>query len=177
MSDALMMSSRPNTNFKKICFNPSWDNNGLGLFFTSNRQVFNNIFYLNLSTRKISTVANYKGSNLSAVQNPRTGQIAMILSGKSNPDVWIAANSNSKPKQLTKIKAMNLVLVGHLTGVGYWSHLIVGVNLNCMKFHFPRVSYREFLRMLVRTVWKHHGIHWTKQKLHLQQLFPRISNF
>ena len=105
VSDALMMSSRPNTNFKKICFNPSWDNNGLGLFFTSNRQVFKKIFYLNLSTRKISTVANYKGSNLSAVQNPRTGQIAMILSGKSNPDVWIAANSNSKPKQLTKNKS------------------------------------------------------------------------
>ena len=82
MSDALMMSSRPNTNFKKYASIQVGIIMAFGLFFTSNRQVFNNIFYLNLSTRKISTVANYKGSNLSAVQNPRTGQIAMILSGK-----------------------------------------------------------------------------------------------
>jgi TolB protein len=105
VSNALMTSSRPNTNFKKISFNASWDNQGNGLFFTSNRQLFNNIFYLNLRTRKISTIANYRGSNLSAVQNPRTEQLAMILSGKRNPDVWIAASPSSKPKQLTRNKS------------------------------------------------------------------------
>jgi TolB protein len=105
VSNALMSTSRPNTNFKKICFNPSWENSGRGLFFTSNRQVFNNIFYLNLDTRKVSTIANFQGSNLSAVQNPRTGQLAMILSGKRNPDVWIAANPSARPKQLTRNKS------------------------------------------------------------------------
>ena len=105
VSNALMTTSHPNTNFNKISFNVSWDNQGNGLFFTSNRQLFNNIFYLNLATRKISTVANYRGSNLSAVQNPRTNQLAMILSGKRNPDVWIASSPTSKPKQLTRNKS------------------------------------------------------------------------
>ena len=46
VSNALMSTSRPNTNFKKITFNASWGNKGQGIFFTSNRQLFNNIFYL-----------------------------------------------------------------------------------------------------------------------------------
>lgn len=105
VSNSLMTSSRPNTNFKKITFNASWDNQGQGLFFTSNRQLFNNIFYLDLSSRKISTIANYRGSNLSAVQNPKNSQVALILSSTGNPEVWIAPYPNSKPKRLTKNKS------------------------------------------------------------------------
>lgn len=105
ISDALMSTTHPNTNFKKITFNASWDNKGQGLFFTSNRQLFNNIFYLDLSSRKISTIANYRGSNLSAVQNPRSSQLALILSSTGNPEVWIAPYPNSKPKRLTKNKS------------------------------------------------------------------------
>jgi TolB protein len=105
VSNSLMTSSRPNTNFKKITFNASWDNQGQGIFFTSNRQLFNNIFYLDLSSRKISTIANYRGSNLSAVQNPRNSQVALILSSTGNPEVWIAPYPNTKPKRLTRNKS------------------------------------------------------------------------
>ena len=59
VSNSLMTSAQPHTAFKKITFNPSWDNAGKGIFFTSNRKVFNNIEHLDLSTRKISNVANY----------------------------------------------------------------------------------------------------------------------
>ena len=38
ISDALMTSARPQTSFGKITFNPSWDNQGQGIFFTSNRR-------------------------------------------------------------------------------------------------------------------------------------------
>jgi TolB protein len=105
VSNSLMTTSRPNTNFKKITFNASWGNKGQGVFFTSNRQLFNNIFYLDLSSRKISTIANYRGSNLSAVQNPRDSQLALILSSTGNPEVWIAPYPNSKPKRLTRNKS------------------------------------------------------------------------
>ena len=105
VSNSLMTSSRPNTNFKKITFNASWDNQGQGIFFTSNRQLFNNIFYLDLSSRKITTIANYRGSNLSAVQNPRNSQVALILSSTGNPEVWIAPYPNTKPKRLTRNKS------------------------------------------------------------------------
>jgi len=105
VSNALMSTSRPNTNFKKITFNASWGNKGQGIFFTSNRQLFNNIFYLDLESRKIRTIANYRGSNLSAVQNPKNSQVALILSSTGNPEVWIAPNPGSKPKRLTKNKS------------------------------------------------------------------------
>jgi TolB protein len=102
VSDALMTSARPQTSFAKITFNPSWDNQGQGIFFTSNRQVFNNIFYLNLGNRKLSTIANYRGSNLRAVQNPRSNQVALILSTSGNPEVWLASSPTSKPSRLTR---------------------------------------------------------------------------
>jgi TolB protein len=102
VSDALMTSARPQTSFGKITFNPSWDNRGQGIFFTSNRQVFNNVFYLNLENRKLSTIANYRGSNLRAVQNPRSNQIALILSTSGNPEVWLASSPSSKPSRLTR---------------------------------------------------------------------------
>ena len=41
-SNSLMTSARPQTSYGKITFNPSWDNTGRGIFFTSNRKVFNN---------------------------------------------------------------------------------------------------------------------------------------
>ena len=54
LSDALMSTASPQTAFGKITFNPSWDNTGTGIFFTSNRKIFNNIYHLNLASRENS---------------------------------------------------------------------------------------------------------------------------
>ena len=105
VANSLMTSAQPHTSFKKITFNPSWDNRGTGVFFTSNRKVFNNIYHLDLSSRKISTIANYRGSNLRAVQNPRNSEVAMILSTSGNPEVWLASSPKSKPKRITRNKS------------------------------------------------------------------------
>jgi TolB protein len=105
VSNSLMTSAQPHTSFKKITFNPSWDNAGKGIFFTSNRKVFNNIEYLDIASRRISTIANYRGSNLRAVQNPRNSGVAMILSTSGNPEVWLAATPQSKPKRITRNKS------------------------------------------------------------------------
>jgi TolB protein len=101
VSDALMSTARPQTSFGKITFNTSWDNSGKGVFFTSNRKIFNNVYHLDLASRKISNVASYKGSNLRAVQNPRTNQVALILSASGNPELWLAENMGSKPRKVT----------------------------------------------------------------------------
>ena len=53
LSDALMSTASPQTAFGKITFNPSWDNHRHWIFFTSNRKIFNNIYHLNLASRKI----------------------------------------------------------------------------------------------------------------------------
>jgi TolB protein len=101
VSDSLMSNARPQTSFGKITFNPSWSNDGQGIFFTSNRKIFNNVYFLSLRDRKISTIANYRGSNLCAVQNPRSAQTALILSTSGNPEVWIATSPKTRPKRLT----------------------------------------------------------------------------
>ena len=105
VANSLMTSAQPHTSFKKITFNPSWDNLGKGIFFTSNRKVFNNIYHLDLASRRISTIANYRGSNLRAVQNPINSGVAMILSTSGNPEVWLAATPQSKPKRITRNKS------------------------------------------------------------------------
>jgi TolB protein len=105
VSDSLMTYSKPQTSFGKMTFNPSWNNDGTGLFFTSNRKVFNNIYHLDLATRRVATVANYKGSNLRAVQNPRTAQTALILSTSGNPELWIANTPYERPRRITNNKS------------------------------------------------------------------------
>ncbi len=105
VSDSLMTYTRPQTSFGKIVFNPSWNNSGAGLFFTSNRKVFNNVYHLDLSSRKVATVANYKGSNLCAVQNPRSSQTALILSTSGNPELWIGSTPYDRPRRVTNNKS------------------------------------------------------------------------
>ncbi len=105
VSDSMMTYSKPQTNFNKMTFNPSWNNDGTGLFFTSNRKVFNNIYHLDLASRRVATVANYKGSNLRAVQNPRTAQTALILSTSGNPELWLANTPYDRPRRITNNKS------------------------------------------------------------------------
>jgi len=93
------------TNFKKLTFNASWSRDGRGIFFTSNRRIFNNVFLLNLPDGRITTVAEYKGNNLRASQNPITGQVAFILSVTGNPELWLASSPTSRPKRVTKNKS------------------------------------------------------------------------
>jgi len=103
--NALLTSAMPKTNFKKITYNASWSADGRGIFFTSNRHVFNNVFYLNLGDNRISTIAKYKGNNLRAAQNPLTGQVALILSSSGNPELWLADRANARPKRVTRNKS------------------------------------------------------------------------
>ena len=105
VSDSLMNYARPQTSFGKIAFNPTWNNSGAGIFFTSNRKVFNNVYHLDLATRKVSTVANYKGSNLFAVQNPRSSQTALILSTSGNPELWLSSTPFERPRRVTTNKS------------------------------------------------------------------------
>jgi TolB protein len=105
VSDSLMTYARPQTSFGKIAFNPTWNNSGAGIFFTSNRKVFNNVYHLDLATRKVSNIANYKGSNLCAVQNPRSSETALILSTSGNPELWLSSTPYARPRRVTQNKS------------------------------------------------------------------------
>ena len=102
LGNALLSSVQSKTNFKKLTYNASWSRDGRGIFFTSNRHTFNNVFLLNLPDGRITTVAKYKGNNLRASQNPITGQVAFILSVTGNPELWLASAPTARPKRVTK---------------------------------------------------------------------------
>ena len=102
VGNALLASVQAKTNFKKLTYNASWSKDGRGIFFTSNRHIFNNVFLLNLADGRITTVAKYKGNNLRAAQNPITGQVAFILSVTGNPELWLASSPTARPKRVTK---------------------------------------------------------------------------
>jgi len=104
VGDVLLAAVQSKTNFKKLTYNASWSRDGRGIFFTSNRHTFNNVFLLNLPDGRITTVAKYKGNNLRASQNPITGQVAFILSppAAGNPELFLASSPTSPPKRVTK---------------------------------------------------------------------------
>jgi len=106
VGNVLLRPALAKTNFKKLTFNASWSRDGRGIFFTSNRRIFNNVFLLNLADGRIRTVAEYKGNNLRASQNPITGQVAFILSPPSagNPELFLASSPTSPPKRVTNNK-------------------------------------------------------------------------
>ena len=101
VGNVLLYPVKSVTNFKKLTFNASWSKDGHGIFFTSNRRIFNNVFLLNLPDGRITTVAEYKGNNLRAAQNPITGQVAFILSVTGNPELWLASSPAARPKRVT----------------------------------------------------------------------------
>lgn len=105
MGNALLDPVKSLTNFKKLTYNASWSADGRGIFFTSNRHTFNNVFHLNLTDKRISTIAKYRGNNLRAAQNPRTGQLALILSTTGNPELWLADKVKVRPRRITKNKS------------------------------------------------------------------------
>ncbi|MDE0576418.1 MAG: hypothetical protein OSB39_05700 [Opitutales bacterium] len=105
IGNALLSSVQSKTNFKKLTYNASWSSDGRGIFFTSNRHTFNNVFLLNLPDGRITTVAKYKGNNLRASQNPITGLVAFILSVTGNPELWLASGPTAQPKRVTKNKS------------------------------------------------------------------------
>lgn len=102
VGNVLLRPALAKTNFKKLTYNASWSKDGSGIFFTSNRHTFNNVFLLNLPDGRITTVAKYKGNNLRAAQNPITGQVAFILSVTGNPELWVASGPTARPKRVTK---------------------------------------------------------------------------
>ena len=100
--DPLFLRAKNITQFRAICFNPSWSSAGNGIFFTSTKSKSNDVFFMDLYTNKHRTVAKYKGSNLSGVQSPVGKKIAFILSSSGNPELWLADVIGGRPRRLTR---------------------------------------------------------------------------
>ncbi len=105
VADTLFRRAQPKTNFGKVCCNLSWSADGQGIFFTSDKTRFNNVYFMNLAAGRVRTVAKFKGSNLRGVQSPTGRNVAYILSATGNPELWLGSEVGGKLQQITRNKS------------------------------------------------------------------------
>lgn len=79
---------------------PRWSPDGRRLLYTSYyRTGFPDIFLLDLGTLQRSTFVSFKGTNMSARFSPNGQQVAMVLSGEGNPEIYV---SNAQGRQISR---------------------------------------------------------------------------
>jgi TolB protein len=80
---------------------PAWVPGRLAVYYTSYQPGNPDIFYHNLGTGERRDIAGYSGLNTSAAVSPGGSRVAMILSRRGSPDVWVSDADGSNLKQLT----------------------------------------------------------------------------
>ncbi|MBP8256237.1 MAG: PD40 domain-containing protein [Opitutaceae bacterium] len=79
---------------------PRWSPDGRKLLYTSYfRTGFPDIFLLDLGTFQRSTFVSFKGTNMGGRFSPNGQQVAMVLSGEGNPEVYV---SNAQGRQISR---------------------------------------------------------------------------
>ncbi len=84
----------------KQVLGPRWAPDGQRIVFTSYRTSFPDIYVLELSSRRISLLASFKGTNSGGRFSPDGSHAAMVLSGEGNPEVYIG---NAQGRQLRRL--------------------------------------------------------------------------
>lgn len=79
---------------------PRWSPDGGKLLYTSfYKSGFPDIFQIDLNTYQRTTFVSFKGTNGGARYSPNGGQVAMVLSGEGNPEIYI---SNAQGRQVSR---------------------------------------------------------------------------
>ena len=85
----------------KQIISPRWAPDGSRIVFTSYRTSFPDIYVLEMSNRRISLLASFKGTNSGARYSPSGAQVAMVLSGEGNPEIYVGTPQGRQLKRLT----------------------------------------------------------------------------
>ena len=79
------------TRDNSIALSPRWAPDGSRLLYTSfYKSGFPDIFLIDLGSYQRSTFVSFKGTNSGARFSPTGSQVAMILSGEGNPEVYVS---------------------------------------------------------------------------------------
>jgi len=79
------------TRDNSIALSPRWAPDGSRLLYTSfYKSGFPDIFLIDLGSYQRSTFVSFKGTNSGARFSPSGSQVAMILSGEGNPEVYVS---------------------------------------------------------------------------------------
>ena len=90
----------------KQVLGPRWAPDGSKIVFTSYRTTFPDIYVLELTNRRISLLASFKGTNSGGRYSPNGAQVAMVLSGEGNPEVYVGNASGRQIRRLTNNQAV-----------------------------------------------------------------------
>ena len=100
VGDLFLGEVRQITNDRALALNPEWSPDGGRLLYTSFfRSGFPDIFSLDLNNLQRSTFVSLKGTNSGARFSPDGRNVAMVLSGEGNPEIYVG---NGQGRQITR---------------------------------------------------------------------------
>lgn len=77
---------------------PRWSPDGNYIVYTSYKSGFPDIYRLDLRANSREVVADYEGMNMGARYSPDGQRLALIISGGSNPDLWVRESGGGMRK-------------------------------------------------------------------------------
>src|SRR5690606_13953544 len=96
VSDLFFGDARQLTHDRASALSPRWSPDGSKLLYTSfHRSNAADIFQIDMRTLQRTSFVSLKGTNQSARFSPDGSQVAMVLSGEGNPEIYVA-NSNGR---------------------------------------------------------------------------------
>jgi TolB protein len=99
-SDLFLGEVRQITNDKALALTPRWSPDGSRLLYTSYfRTGFPDIFVLDLGSLQRNTFVSFKGTNTGGRFSPDGRNVAMVLSGEGNPEIYVG---NAQGRQITR---------------------------------------------------------------------------
>lgn len=90
----------------KQTMSPRWAPDGSKIIFTSYRTSFPDIYVLELTNRRISLLASFKGTNSGGSYSPDGSRVAMVLSGEGNPEVYVGNAQGRQIRRMTNTPAV-----------------------------------------------------------------------
>lgn len=91
VGDLFFGEVRPITKDNVHAMRPRWSPDGGKILYTSFfRSGFPDIFLLDLNSMQRTTFVNFKGTNGGARFSPNGSQVAMVLSGEGNPEIYVS---------------------------------------------------------------------------------------
>lgn len=107
VGDLFMGEVKQITNDKNLAMTPRWSPEGGRIIYTSYfRSGFPDIFLMDLGSLQRNTFVSFKGTNSGARFSPNGQNVAMILSGEGNPEVYVGDASGRRITRKTRTTAV-----------------------------------------------------------------------
>ena len=94
-SDLFFGAARQITHDNAQALTPRWSPDGGRILYTSFYKGFPDIYLIDLGTYQRTIFASYKGTNSGARFSPSGQQVAMVLSGTGNTEIWTSGASGA----------------------------------------------------------------------------------